>query len=73
MAPKSVEDSGDLQELYNQVWAAFTDESNASNDGDLDNIYGVYADDNSNDVAPPKIVTNSPPPPPPPRVPHKCT
>lgn len=56
--PKSaVEDSEELQNLYNQVWAAFTEDSKASNDGDLDNIYGGYANDN----------------PQPPPVPHKRT
>lgn len=57
LRPKSTEDSEQLQNLYNQVWAAFA-KSNPSNDGDLDNIYGGYADDHLNDPAPPSPVTS---------------
>jgi hypothetical protein len=52
LRPKSEEDPEELQKLYDQVWAAFADDSSASNDSDFDNIYGGYADDNLNDNAP---------------------
>jgi RHO1 GDP-GTP exchange protein 1/2 len=48
--PKSAEDPEELQNLYNQVWAAFTEEESSANDSDLDNIYGGYADDGLNDI-----------------------
>ncbi|KAF9565909.1 hypothetical protein CPC08DRAFT_143876 [Agrocybe pediades] len=38
---------GDLQQLYNEVWAAFGDEKpSSSSERDLENIYNGYADDN---------------------------
>ncbi|KAF8809527.1 hypothetical protein BYT27DRAFT_7187842 [Phlegmacium glaucopus] len=64
LRPKSAEDS-ELQKLYNQVWAAFTEESNASNDGDMDNFYGGY--ENDNETNPSSYVAN----PQPRSVPHK--
>jgi hypothetical protein len=63
----SSEDPEDLQNLYNQVWAAFTEDSSAANDNDLDNIYGGYADDNLNDVSSPSTVKPLKPPPVPPK------
>jgi len=40
---------GDLQQLYNEVWAAFGDEKPTSSaERDLENIYNGYADDNDN-------------------------
>ncbi|KAJ3514155.1 hypothetical protein NLJ89_g2537 [Agrocybe chaxingu] len=37
----------DLQQLYNEVWAVFSEETPpASSDGDLENIYNGYTDDN---------------------------
>lgn len=62
MRPKSAEDSEELQTLYNQVWAAFTEESNTPNDGDLDNIYGGYT--GGNDAAHSSAVPQPPPLPP---------
>ena len=67
LRPKSAEDPEELQKLYNQVWAAFTEESSAANDSDLDNIYGGYTDDNSNGISPSSIVKNQAPPPVPPK------
>ena len=64
LRPQSAEDPEELQKLYNQVWAAFTEESSAANDSDLDNIYGGYADDNLNDIAPPSRTPPAPPVPP---------
>ena len=63
----SSENPEDLQNLYDQVWAAFTQESSAANDSDLDNIYGGYADDDLNDPAPSAVRTLQPPPVPPKR------
>lgn len=67
LRPKSAEDPEELQKLYNQVWAAFTEESTTANDSDLDNIYGGYTDDNSNDIAPPSIGRSPQAPPVPPK------
>ena len=67
LRPKSAEDPEELQKLYNQVWAAFTEESSTTNDSDLDNIYGGYTDENSNDIAPPSIVKSTQAPPVPPK------
>ena len=63
LRPKS-EDPEELQKLYNQVWAAFTEDSSSANDSDLDNIYGGYADDNLNDITPPSRISPAPPVPP---------
>ena len=49
---KSAEDHEELQNLYNQVWAAFAEESSVTNDSDLDSFYGGYTGDNLNDIAP---------------------
>jgi hypothetical protein len=46
----------DLQNLYDEVWAGFADES-PSADGDLDNIYNVYSSDSE---YPPTPTANSP-------------
>lgn len=44
--PKSPVDE-DLQQLYNEVWAGFADETPAAPpEGDLDNIYNVYSGEN---------------------------
>lgn len=64
LRPKSTEDHEELQNLYNQVWAAFTEETSAPIDSDLDNIYGGYADDNSNSAAPHSRNLQPPPVPP---------
>ena len=63
LRPKSVEDNEELQNLYNQVWAAFAEESSPANDSDLDSFYGGYATDNLNDIAP-YSRTQAPPLPP---------
>jgi hypothetical protein len=52
LRPKSAEDHEELQNLYNQVWAAFAEESSLANDSDLDSFYGGYEGDNLNDIAP---------------------
>lgn len=62
--PPSAEDPEELQKLYNQVWAAFTEESSSTNDTELDNIYGGYGDENFNNITPP---SRGPPPLPPKR------
>lgn len=64
LRPKSVEDHEELQNLYNQVWAAFAEEPNPANDSDLDSFYGGYAADNVNDIAPYSKTTQAPPLPP---------
>ena len=63
LRPKSA-DHEELQNLYNQVWAAFAEEPSPENDSDLDNIYGGYAGENLNDIAPPSRTPQAPPLPP---------
>jgi len=46
----------DLQNLYDEVWAGFAEES-PSIDGDLDNIYSVYGSDGDYPTTP---TANSP-------------
>lgn len=64
LRPTSAEDPEELQKLYNQVWAAFTEDSSPANDSDLDNIYGNYADDNLYDNGLPSRSVQAPPLPP---------
>jgi hypothetical protein len=52
--PQSAEDHEELQNLYNQVWAAFAEEQNSTNDSDLDSFYGGYTVDHFNDITPPR-------------------
>ena len=64
LRPNSAGDQEELQNLYNQVWAAFAEEPSAANDSDLDNFYGGYAGDNFNDTVPYSRTSQAPPLPP---------
>lgn len=67
LRPKSAEGPEELQDLYNQVWAAYTEESSSTNDSDLESFYGGYAGDNFNDITPPSRSPPKAPPLPPKR------
>lgn len=58
--PKSPVDE-DLQQLYNEVWAGFADETPAAPpEGDLDNIYNVYSGENHAVTEPELLLSHLP-------------
>ena len=52
VAPPTTPIEEDLQKLYNEVWAAFAEETPPS-ERDLENIYSGYAEETDPSPAPP--------------------